>query len=92
MIHHLLGVAVIAARRDFLAPDPRVERVIAPFNFAILSHLNNSALNVGSLMNIHPSIVQFTRFDFRYVPVALTHSPGVYGWVKDILRSAPRRR
>jgi 4-carboxymuconolactone decarboxylase len=35
MIHHLLGVAVIVARRDFLAPDPRVQRVIAPFNFSI---------------------------------------------------------
>jgi hypothetical protein len=42
MIRHVLGVAVIAARRDFLAPDPRVERVIAPFNFAVLSHFNNS--------------------------------------------------
>jgi hypothetical protein len=39
MIHHGLGVAVIAARRDFLAPDPRIERVIAPFNFAVL-HIN----------------------------------------------------
>jgi hypothetical protein len=39
MIHHGLGVAVVAARRDFLAPDPRIERVIAPFNFAVL-HIN----------------------------------------------------
>jgi hypothetical protein len=38
MIHHGLGVAVIAAGRNFLAPDPRIKRVIAPLDLAILTH------------------------------------------------------
>jgi len=38
MIHHGLGVAVVAAGRDFLAPDPRIERMIAPLNLAVLTH------------------------------------------------------
>jgi hypothetical protein len=41
MIHQGLGIAVIAARRDMLAPNPRVERVIAPFNFAVFTHGNS---------------------------------------------------
>ena len=52
MIRHVLGVAVIAARRDFLAPDPRVERVIAPFNLAILTHDNTPLFEVRSIMKL----------------------------------------
>ena len=33
VVHHRLGVAVIAAWRDLLAPDPRVERVVGPLDF-----------------------------------------------------------
>jgi hypothetical protein len=57
MIHQVLGVAVIAARRDFLAPDPRIERMIAPFNLAVFTHGNTLHLKVGSRLNIRASIV-----------------------------------
>jgi hypothetical protein len=51
MIHQGLGVAVIAAQGDFLAPDPGIERVIAPFNVAVLTHDNAPDLKIGSPMN-----------------------------------------
>ena len=57
MIHHGLGVAVIAARRDFLAPDPRIERVIAPFDVAVFTHDNALRLKMDWLNTVITSLL-----------------------------------
>ena len=38
MIHHRLGITMVTSRRYFLAADPRIECVIAPFDFGIFTH------------------------------------------------------
>ena len=52
VVHQGFRIAVIAARRDVLAPNPRIERVIAPFNLAVLTYGSALYLNVGSLMSM----------------------------------------
>lgn len=37
-IHHRLSVTMIATRRNVLATDPRIECMIAPFNFCVFAH------------------------------------------------------
>jgi hypothetical protein len=39
VIHHRLGVAMIATRWNFLAADPRIKCIIAPFDLWFFTHL-----------------------------------------------------
>jgi hypothetical protein len=38
VIHHCFGIAMITSRRDFLAANPGIECMIAPFYFRIFTH------------------------------------------------------
>ena len=82
MIHQGLGIAVIAARRDMLAPNPRVERVIAPFNFAVFTH-DTTCSKVGSQIKIDAINCSFTSANFRTVQARII-SPESSGYLKAL--------
>src|ERR1700730_2829 len=70
LVHHSLGVAVIAARRNFLTSDPRIKRVVAPFNLAVFSHVNTPCLKFARQRK-YASIATLQHSIFATGPISL---------------------